>query len=108
MCFQVEEASKLWSVADPVEAFRDGWWAAEVADAGDCTAAVVIPSSGETLTMPSRLVRRRYSWQPDGSWEPTPAKGHSAAATPPACMHACLPACALERLRKEQHAAAVF
>ena len=91
-----------------MEAFRDGWWAAEVADAGDCTAAVVIPSSGETLTMPSRLVRRRYSWQPDGSWEPTPAKGHSAAATPPACMHACLPACALERLRKEQHAAAVF
>ena len=90
MSFQVEEASKHWSVADPVEAFRDGWWAAEVAEAGDCTATVVIPSSGETLTMPSRLVRRRYSWQPDASWEPTPAEGHPAADTPPACLHACL------------------
>ena len=99
MSFQVEEASKHWSVADPVEAFRDGWWAAEVAEAGECTATVVIPSSGETLTMPSRLVRRRYSWQPEASWEPTPAEGPFAAVTSPACLPACLP----ERLRRKQH-----
>ena len=55
-------------MGDPVEAFKEGWWAGTVSQAVGGMATVLFPSSGEVLKLPAELVRRRYSWMPDGSW----------------------------------------
>ena len=64
----MEEAARQWSVGDPVEAFKVGWWAGTVSQAVGGMATVLFSSSGKVLKLPKVLVRRRYSWTPDGSW----------------------------------------